>query len=99
MSDGELFYRLSAERLRSRCRIGGLILALGLVWPYEVVDEQPQLLWQIFDELPPAAVVAAVAPALVGITLVVLERILKRTTSLAVVTLTSLVGLALGIIG
>ncbi|MCA9618667.1 MAG: hypothetical protein KC731_06590 [Myxococcales bacterium] len=95
MSDGELFYRLSAERLRSRCRIGGLILALGLVWPYEVVDEQPQLLWQIFYKLPPSAVIAAVAPALVGITLVVLERILKRTTSLAVVTLTSLVGLAL----
>lgn len=90
MSEAELFYRMSEDRLRGRCRWAGIALTLGVLIPYEVVDEQPQMLWQLFGELPPSGVVAGLASTAAGVTVLVARRTTHRATSLAVIVLGAL---------
>lgn len=91
MSEVALFFGLSSQRLRARCRWGGGALALALVLPYEVIDGAPQFVWQLAPELPPAGVLAALAPTVAGLSLVLASYLARRATSLAIWTLAALV--------
>lgn len=85
-----LFFNLASERLRSRARWCAIVLGLAVLLPYEVVDGAPQWIFGILAELPVAAVVAAFAPTLAGIAILVARARCRRATSLAIATLTSL---------
>ncbi|HHH27022.1 MAG TPA: hypothetical protein ENK57_01555, partial [Polyangiaceae bacterium] len=91
MSEAELFERLAEDRLRKRAIWAGAAIALSVAWPYEVVDERPQFLWQIVGELPLGGVVAAAAPAVGGVTIMAAGRLCKRGASLAIVVIAALV--------
>jgi hypothetical protein len=92
MSEAELFYRLSDDRLRRRALwAGGALLASALL-PYEVIDNQPQFLWQLFGDLPPAAVVAALSKPLAGAAALVARKACKRAGSLALAVIAALAG-------
>jgi hypothetical protein len=67
-----MFARMAAERLRARCLWGGVFLAASIVVPYEVVGGTPVFVWSVLSELDPAARIAALAPALTGLFLVLL---------------------------
>ena len=90
MSETELFHGLSEARLRSRALWGGATIILGLVMPYEAIDNRPQFIWQLFDELPLSAVIAGVAPAFAGLAILLARWRATRATSLAIVVLGSL---------
>ncbi len=90
MSERALFFDLASERLRSRARWGAVILILSIVLPYEVVDGAPQWIFGIVRELPVAAVVAAFAPVLAGVAILVARTLCKRATSLALAILSIL---------
>ena len=90
MSEVALFFGLSSERLRSRALWAGGALALALFLPYEVIDGKAQFTWQLAPELPPAGVVAALAPTLAGLAIVLASRLCRRATSLALVVLAAL---------
>lgn len=85
-----LFYALSAARLRSRAQWAALVLVFSILLPYEVIDGTPQWSWQIFGELPLAAVIAAIAPTLAGIAILLSRRFTERSTSLGFAVLASL---------
>lgn len=91
MSEAELFTGLAHDRLRERALWAGAAIALSVGWPYEVIDERPQFLWQIAGELPAGGVVAAAAPAAGGVVIVAASRLCKRGTSLAIVVIAALV--------
>jgi hypothetical protein len=91
MSAAELFYRLADDRLRRRTRWAGAVIAASVLWPYEVVEGQPQFLWQIAAELPISAVVAAIAPALAGIVVLLAGWRGKRAASVALTVIAALV--------
>ncbi len=95
MSEAELFYRLGDDRLRSRCRWAGAALVLSVLLPYEVIDDQPQFLWQLFGELPVSGVVAGLAPLAAGAAILVARHLTRRATSLALVVLGALAATAL----
>jgi len=95
MSEAELFYRLGDDRLRSRCRWAGTALVATILLPYEVIDEQPQFLWQLFDELPVSGVVAGLAPMAAGLAILVGRHFTKRATSLALIVVGALSATAL----
>lgn len=84
MDERALFFELSSERLRTRAQWAAVILILSIAIPYEVVDGQPQWIFGILRELPPAAVIAALSPALAGLAILVLRRVCARATALAV---------------
>ena len=95
MSDGELFQRLSEQRLRDRSLWAGAAISLGVLMPFEVIDEQPHFVWQIFGELAPSGVVAALSFAVAGLVVLAARRLTRRAGSLAVVSLAALAGAAL----
>lgn len=90
MSEVALFFGLSSQRLRGRCRWGGGALALTLLLPYELVDGVPQLVWQLAPELPPAGVVAAFAPTAAGLAIIAASFLARRPSSLAAVVLSAI---------
>lgn len=90
MSEAVLFHALSAQRLRARARWAGIVLALAIVVPFEVVDGTPLWTWQILSELPLAAIVAALSPTLAGAAILVARARTRRPTSLAIAALASL---------
>jgi hypothetical protein len=90
MSERALFFNLAGERLRSRALWCSIILISSIVLPYEVVDGSPQWVFGIIRELPVAAVIAAFAPALAGVAILVARGLCKRVTSLAIAILTTL---------
>jgi hypothetical protein len=94
VSEVELFHGLSEARLRGRALWGGAIVALGLLVPYEVIDERPQFIWQLFDELPLSSVIAGLSPGLAGIAMLIARWRAKRATSVAIVVLGALAAVA-----
>ncbi|WP_437650210.1 hypothetical protein [Sorangium sp. So ce362] len=94
-----MFYRMSAERLRARCLLGGLALALSALVPYEVAFGHGIFVWSVLPELAPAAQFAALAPAIAGLWLLFLgartERraglFIERPTSRAIAVLAAFV--------
>ncbi len=90
MSEVDLFHRLSEDRLRSRSRWAGPVIAASILLPYEVIDNQPQFLWNLFGELPSAAVLAAIAPVVVGLLILGAAWRTRRGTSLAVLVVAAL---------
>lgn len=95
MSEAELFADLAEDRLRKRALWAGAAIATSVCWPYEVIDERPQFLWQIAGELPAGGVVAAAAPAVAGVAILAAGRLCKRGTSLAIVVIAALVATGL----
>ena len=95
MSEAELFAGLAHDRLRKRSVWAGAAIALSVCWPYEVVDERPQFLWQIVGELPIGGVVAAAAPAVAGLSILAASRLGRRGASLAIVVVAALVATGL----
>jgi hypothetical protein len=87
----ELFFGLSSDRLRRRCRWAGVILALSFAIPYEHVDGVPQFLWQILGELPPAAIIAAFSTSAAGAAILLASLRARRASTLALVAVASLV--------
>lgn len=84
------FFATSVHRLRDRARLAGFVL-LGLaLLPVEVVAGHPQFVWQILPGLPPAAALAALAPALGGAGLLLARRFCRRGLTLGSVILTLL---------
>ncbi len=83
MIEVALFYGLSSQRLRARCVWAGCALALALFLPYEVIDGKAQFVWHLLPELPPAGVVAAIAPTIAGIAVAIAPRVIRRASSLA----------------
>ena len=92
MSETELFFRLSEDKLRGRALWAGGALMLSLVMPYEIWDEQPHFLWQLFGELPAAGIVAAVSGAVAGLAVIVMRRFVKGGAELAMAVLAALFG-------
>ncbi|EYF00216.1 hypothetical protein [Chondromyces apiculatus] len=90
MSETALFFGLSSARLRARCRWGGGALAFTLFLPYEIIDGVPQFVWQLIPELPPAGVVASLAPTAAGLAIVIASFLTRRATSLATTVLAAL---------
>jgi len=90
MSEVDLFHRLSEDRLRSRSRWAGPAIAASILMPYEVIDNQPQFLWGLFGELPPAAVLASLAPIVTGLIIIGAAWRTRRGTSLAVIVVAAL---------
>ncbi|WP_437941437.1 hypothetical protein [Sorangium sp. So ce341] len=94
-----MFYRMSAERLRARCLLSGLALALSALVPYEVAFGHGIFVWSVLPELAPAAQIAALAPALAGLWLLLLGArtgrraglFIERPTSRAVAVLAAFV--------
>ena len=84
------FYATSVHRLRTRAnRFGVAVLLLGLL-PVEVVAGHPQFLWQVMAARPPAAALSAMAPALCGLALLMVARLVPRGVPLALSALTTL---------
>ena len=83
MSERVLFHDMAAERLRARARWCGVVFAAAILVPYEVVGDVPQWIWGLFSELPAAAIVAALAPSLAGLTMLIARATCKRPASLA----------------
>ncbi|WP_437819112.1 hypothetical protein [Sorangium sp. So ce1078] len=75
---------MSAERLRARCLLGGLALALSALVPYEVAFGHGIFVWSVLPELAPAAQIAALAPALAGVWLLFLGARTKRRAGLLI---------------
>ncbi len=69
---GAMFARMSAERLRTRCLWSGLVLVASILVPYEIVGGHGIFVWSVLPELDPAARLAALAPVIAGIVLVLL---------------------------
>ena len=95
MSESELFYRLSEDRLRRRCLWAGGAIAASVLLPYEVIDNQPQFLWQLFDELPLSGVIAGLGPLICGAVIIAARSLTKRASSLAIIVLCALTASAL----
>jgi hypothetical protein len=95
LSELEFLYDATLQRLRSRCRWAGPLVALITLLPYEIVDGRPQFLWDMAGELPPAGLVAYLAPAAAGALIVAGGLWARRAASLAVLVLASLAGTAL----
>ncbi|HZF49725.1 MAG TPA: hypothetical protein VE093_13795 [Polyangiaceae bacterium] len=95
MSETALFFELACQKLASRCRTGGPVLALALLIPYEVVDNRPQFLWQLLGELGPAGLLAAIAPPLAGLAIFAASYLIRDPASLAIAVLGSLSSAAL----
>jgi hypothetical protein len=96
MSEGELFYRLSEDRLRHRCTWAGGAIAVSTLLPYEVIDNQPQFIWQLFGELPLSGIIAGVGPLFAGAVVFTAGRYTKRAASLAIIVVAALFATALG---
>jgi hypothetical protein len=90
----EFAYDLAAERLRRATLWAGLVLALVPFLPFEMVGQSPVFLWDILDELGAAATVAALAPAVLGLSIIVLGRHVRRPSMLSFCILLGLVALA-----
>lgn len=90
MSEVDLFHRLTEDRLRNRCRWAGPLIAASVLLPYEVIDNQPQFIWSLFGELPPASVLAGLAPVMAGLAILVAGLRTRRDTSLAIIVVASL---------
>jgi hypothetical protein len=95
MSEAELSHQLAADRLRRTTLWGGVALLLAVLLPYELVDNQPHFLWELFGELPASSVVAALSPALAGSVVLAARRLTQRATSLAIAVVAALVAAAL----
>jgi hypothetical protein len=95
VSERVLFHGLAAQRLRSRARWGGVVLLATMLMPYDVVLNVPQWTFGLLAELSPAAVVAAFAPTLAGIAILVARSACRRVSSLAMVVIAALVTAAL----
>lgn len=91
-SAAELFYRLSEDKLRKRSLWAGAALSLSLVMPYEIIEEQPQFLWQLFAELPPSGIVAALAEIVMGWLIVVARFKVRDASAFALVVITAMLG-------
>ena len=89
-----LFFNLASARLRGRTLWGAIVLGLALLLPYEVVGGAPQWIFGILAELPAAAVIAALAPTLAGIAILIARARCRRPTSLAIAVLAILAGAA-----
>ncbi|WP_437785183.1 hypothetical protein [Sorangium sp. So ce1097] len=79
-----MFYRMAAERLRARCLWSGLALALSALVPYEVVLGHGVFVWSVLPELAPVARVAALAPVIAGLWLLLLGARTKRRAGLLI---------------
>ncbi len=90
MSEAELFYRLSEDRLRQRALWAGGAIALSVLMPYEVIDNQPQFIWQLFAELPPSGVIAGLMPLATGAVIIAARRWCARSASLAIAVIAAL---------
>lgn len=95
--DGETAhdYDSGGHRLRVRCRWAAAGVALGAVLPYEVIAGRPQYVWDLIDELPPAGVIAILAPAIAAVVIALAGWRARRAGSAAWVVLAALVGLRL----
>jgi hypothetical protein len=90
-------YTTAVHRLRERARrFGAAVLVLGLL-PVEVVAGHPQFLWQVLAAQPPAGAVAALAPALCGLALLLASRFVRRGLTLALTGLTTLLSTAVAV--
>jgi len=89
-----LFFGITAARLRSRARAASVVFLLSLVLPHDVIGSSPQFVWDIAGELSPAALLAALALPLAGLALALGLVFSKRATSLASITLASLLSVA-----
>ena len=95
VSERILFHGLASQRLRSRALWGGAILLATVLMPYDVVRDVPQWIFGLLAELSPAAIVAAFAPSLAGVAILVARRACHRVSSLAMVVLAALLTSAL----
>lgn len=92
MSDTDLFFRLSDDKLRRRALWAGAALSLSLLMPYEIIEDQPQFLWQLFGELPTSGVVAAVVEVLAGVTIIAARYLVKDAVAFAMTVLAAMFG-------
>lgn len=67
-----MFAQMAAERLRARCRWGGLLLLAAILVPFELVGGRAVFVWSVLPELEPAARLAALAPPIAGLVLILL---------------------------
>ncbi|MBU0553266.1 hypothetical protein KKB55_09940 [Myxococcota bacterium] len=79
-------------RLRSRSLWAGLGVALLSLIPYEIIDDQPQLIWDLFGELPPAAILATLTPFLMGIIASLAGRWTRYEANLGLIIAATLLG-------
>jgi hypothetical protein len=80
-------YNPGALRLRARTRWASVALALITLLPYEIIDGHPQFLWHLMGELPPAGLVAYLAPLFAGLSLWLLGRRATQSSTLGYGTL------------
>jgi hypothetical protein len=92
VSETELFFRLSEDKLRRRATWAGAALSLSLLMPYEIIDDQPQFLWQLFGELPASAVVAAVAEVVAGLLIIAARYLVRDAVPFAMTVLAAMFG-------
>lgn len=86
-----LIYDEGQLRLRRRARWAGTIIALGTLLPYEVIEGNPQFLWDLFGELSIAGLLACMAPAVLGLSALIGSVVCKRGSSLALTCLAGFV--------
>jgi hypothetical protein len=87
---GELAYGSAAARLALTGLIGGAVLAISPLLPFEVVDGQAQFVWSVLGDLPIAAQIAALSSLLLGIAILLGARFVQRPSLFALHTLASL---------
>ncbi len=88
-------YDPAGDRLRRRARWAGAVIALTVLLPYEVIDGHPQFVWQLFGELERAGTLAAIAPLLAGLAILLCSALTRRNTALAVGVLAAFAGAGL----
>lgn len=85
----ELESGLSAARLQGRVKWGGLLLLFSFLVPYEVIDGQPQFVWDVLGELGWGARIAAFVLSLAGALILAGAKLSPNAGRKALVVLTT----------
>jgi hypothetical protein len=77
--------RASADPLRIHARWSGAVLAASLLVPHETIDGRAVYLWRLLPEMTAGLRLAALAPIVAGVGVLVASFACRRATSLATV--------------
>jgi hypothetical protein len=81
-------------RLRARCHLAGLALALAAVLPVETSNDGARFVWELAPDLGARSLLVLLAPALGGALVLVATRACRRAGTLAALVLAASAGLA-----